>query len=287
MKKEYIYGLLAIFFWSTAATAFKIALKNIDFIQLLFYSSFISFIILLITLLVQNKFQEIFCFSAKQYATSALVSVLNPFGYYLILLKAYSILPAQIAQPLNYTWPIMLVILSVPFLHQKMTFKNIAAVFISFCGVFVISSQGNIGNFHFTNPFGVALASGSSVVWAMYWIFNVRDKRDEIIKLFFNFLFGTIYIGISVLLFSSFYIKSSEVVLPVIWVGCFEMGFTFVLWLKALQLSKNNAKISNLVFLSPFLSLLFIHLILGEQIYFTTLIGLVIIILGIIVNGKL
>jgi drug/metabolite transporter (DMT)-like permease len=51
--------------------------------------------------------------------------------------------------------------------------------------------------------------------------------------------------------------------------------------MKAMQLSENNAKTGNLIFLSPFLSLVFIHFILGEKIFFTTFIGLAFIISGI------
>jgi drug/metabolite transporter (DMT)-like permease len=39
---------------------------------------------------------------------SAITGALNPFGYYLILFKAYSLLPAQLAQPLNMIWPVTL-----------------------------------------------------------------------------------------------------------------------------------------------------------------------------------
>ena len=35
----------------------------------------------------------------------------------------------------------------------------------------------------------------------------------------------------------------------------FEMGITFFFWLKALQLAKTTDKVSNLVYLAPFLSL--------------------------------
>ncbi len=59
------------------------------------------------------------------------------------------------------------------------------------------------------------------------------------------------------------------------------MGVTFVLWLRALNISKSTALIGNLVFLSPFLSLIFINLILHEQIMPSTIVGLVLIILGI------
>ncbi|MBF4364884.1 EamA family transporter, partial [Vibrio anguillarum] len=64
----------------------------------------------------------------------------------------------------------------------------------------------------------------------------------------------------------------------------FEMGITFVLWLSALKLTANTARISNLIFASPFISLLLLATIIGETIHPTTLIGLVLIITGLIVQ---
>ncbi len=54
--------------------------------------------------------------------------------------------------------------------------------------------------------------------------------------------------------------------------------------MKALELTTSNDKISNLVFLSPFFALIFINLILKESIFYTTIIGLFFIIIGIFVQ---
>ena len=62
--------------------------------------------------------------------------------------------------------------------------------------------------------------------------------------------------------------------------GTFEMGLCFVLWLMAMKLTDNTARISNLIFLSPFLSLIFIHFLLGEDILPSTFIGLILIVTG-------
>ena len=62
------------------------------------------------------------------------------------------------------------------------------------------------------------------------------------------------------------------------------MGITFVLWLKALQLSKTTAQVSNLVYAAPFLSLFFIHFIVGEEIRLSTVVGLILIISGVVIQ---
>jgi len=66
-----------------------------------------------------------------------------------------------------------------------------------------------------------------------------------------------------------------------IYIGIFEMGITFFFWLKALQMAESTDKVSNLVYIAPFLSLVFVHFILHEPVYYTTPAGLVLIISGI------
>jgi len=283
-KQAYTYAGIAVFFWATVASAFKISLRYLDFLQLLFYSSFVSIIILFIILLIQNKLNLLTKYSKKDYLYSALFGSLNPFIYYIVLFKAYSLLPAQEAQPLNYTWGIVIVILSIPLLKQKITLKSVLAIFISFFGVFIISTHGNILGFRFTNLNGALLALGSSVIWALFWIYNIKDKRDEAAKLFLNFVFGFIYISILILLLSKIIIPVTAGIIGAIYVGLFEMGITFLLWSKALKLSRTTAKVSNLIYLAPFLSLIVIYFAVGEKILFSTIIGLIFIVAGIIIQ---
>ena len=128
------------------------------------------------------------------------------------------------------------------------------------------------------------MAVGSSILWSLYWIFNVRDKRDEVIKLFLNYAVGFLFLLPVVILFSGFKIHWGNALVAVIYSGIFEVGITYVLWLKAMNLTTTNAKIGNLVFFAPFLSLVFIHFVLKETIYITTFIGLIFIVAGVLVQ---
>ena len=75
-----------------------------------------------------------------------------------------------------------------------------------------------------------------------------------------------------------------EAILGAVYIGIFEMSITFVIWLKALQYSSNTAKVSNLIYLSPFIALFFIRYTVGEKIHIATIIGLVFIIAGIVLQ---
>ena len=283
-KQAYLYAITAVLFWSTVASAFKVSLRHLDFLQLLFFSSIASVVILFLILLIQNKLSLFREYSGKDYLRSAMLGFLNPFLYYVVLFKAYSLLPAQEAQPLNYTWSIMLVLLSIPLLKQRIGFKSILAIFISYFGVFVISTRGDLFGLTFSNPTGVVLALGSSVIWALFWIYNIKDKRDEVAKLFLNFSFGFVFILIAILLSSRLRIPSGAGLTGAAYVGIFEMGITFVLWLKALKLSRTTAQVSNLIYLSPFVSLVLIRFVVGETILISTIIGLIFIVVGIIMQ---
>ena len=283
-KKAYIFALMAVLCWSTVATAFKIALQNCSFLQLLFFSSLVSAIVLYLILIIQKKTSQLIKIERRTMIYSLTLGVLNPFLYYTILFKAYSILPAQEAMTLNYTWPIMLVLLSIPLLKQKLTIKSLIAVFVSFAGIIIISTKGNIVSINLSNFFGDILAVGSSIIWALFWIYNVRDKKDEVIKLFLNFLSGAILSGVLMLLFSDFNTLKIEALSAIIYVGILEMSVTFVFWLLALKYTASTDKVSQLIFLSPFLSLIFIHLIVKESIAIYTLAGLFFIIGGIVIQ---
>ncbi|OGU12945.1 MAG: hypothetical protein A2X61_09160 [Ignavibacteria bacterium GWB2_35_12] len=283
-SKAYIFAILSVLCWSTVATAFKIALKYQDYIHLLLISSFTSVIILFLILTFQGKLKLIGRQSGKNILYSLFLGILNPFLYYLVLFKAYSLLPAQMAQPLNYTWGIVVVLLSIPILKQRIRVVNIIALLVSFIGVIVISTKGDIFRLKFSEPLGVALAVGSSLIWSLYWLFNMKDDRDEIIKLFYNFLFGLIFIVIYLMVFSEIKIPPMKGVIASIYVGIFEMGITFVFWLKAMKFSETTSQVSNIIYLSPFLSLVFINFILGEKILLSSLIGLTFIVVGIIIQ---
>lgn len=274
--RSYIFAALAILAWSTVSTAFKLSLQHFTPIGLLLFSSFIAtvFLALYNAISAPGAFRKLPANCLK----SIPAGLLNPFLYYVILFTAYSRLRAQEAQALNYTWAIVLSLFSVFLLKEKFRLKDLLMLLLSFLGVMIISTKGQIHKLHFDDGLGTALALGSSVLWALYWIVNLRDKREGTVKLLYNFLLGFILILVFVLISRAPLLLPEAIIhkalLAGAWVGIFEMGLTFVLWLKALELTQNTAKISNLVFITPFLSLLLIKTILGESIHPATIVGL-------------
>jgi len=282
--KAYLSGLVAVLLWSTVASAFKLSLRRLDFIQLLCYSSMASTILLGAILAARGRLGDVRGLTGRQYARALLLGALNPFLYYLILFRAYELLPAQMAQPLNYTWAIALALLSVPLLRQRLGWREIAAGAVGYFGVIVISTKGDLATFRTESPLGVGLALGSAVIWAVYWIVNTKDERDPVTVLFLNFLFGLPLVVAACAVFSSLRVSDPLALLGAAYVGIVEMGVAFVLWLTALRLSDRTAKVGYLIFLAPFLSLVFIRRLVGETILLSTVVGLALIVVALLLQ---
>jgi drug/metabolite transporter (DMT)-like permease len=279
-------ALIAVLCWSTVATAFKLSLRVLTPVQLLLVASLTSVFALTIILAAQGRLALLASDGARGLLRSALLGLLNPFLYYVVLLEAYARLPGQEAQPLNFTWAIALAILSVPLLGQRIRPLGFAAILISFAGVYVIATRGEVGAFRLTDPLGVSLALGSSVIWALFFIYSLRDHRDEVVKLCLSFGWGFVWTLVYAIARGESLLPDQRGLAGGLYVGLFEMGITYVVWLKALSLARTTAQVANLIFLAPFVSLVLLHFVAGEEIFPSSVVGLVLIVAGIVLQRR-
>lgn len=274
-----LHGLGAVLLWSTVATAFKLSLRHLEPVQLLFWSTVVALLILGLMVARSGVWSQLSGAGTREWVGAASLGLLNPFLYYTILFESYDRLPAQIAQPLNFTWAIMLSLLAVPLLGQRLRRGDIAALVVSYSGVVVLCTGGRWTGLDY-DPLGITLGLISTVIWALYWIYNTRNRLDPVLSLFLGFLVALPAIALLALLTTGITTGGWRGLAGAAYVGAVEMGFAFVLWLRALKLSRNTSRIANLIFLAPFLSLLAISLVLGERIRASTGVALVLIVVG-------
>ena len=288
MKKNthsILLALAAVLSWSTVATAFKVALTYLTHFEMLLIASLTSVLIFTIVLTFQHKWELVKQLNGKQWKELAFQGFLNPAAYYLILFKAYDMLPAQVAQPVNYAWPIVLLILLAVFAKQPIPSKKYIGMIISMSGVVMIS-LGTCQLSGMSVPItGVLLAAFSAFFWAGYWIVNNKHKHsiDAIVSLFGSFVCGSIYLIVCIPFFG-FSVPNLNGLLAGMYVGGFEMAIPFICFGIAMRITSNPTLINQLCYLSPFLSLFFIAMILHEPIVITTYIGLTLIVAGIVFN---
>ncbi len=285
-RQALLYGLGAVLAWSTVATAFKLALRELDVLQLVAYSVCFSALALFGILWRQGRLQLLPEYARETPGYFLLMGLVNPVIYYLVLLSAYDLLPAQQAQAINYTWAISLALLAVPLLGHKLNRRDLLALLMGYGGVLIIATRGQLLQLRFDSLAGVGLALLSTLIWALYWLLSTRNQRDPIASLCLNFAVAApVALGLCAV-FSHLVMPGWRGIAGAAYVGLFEMGLTFALWSTALRLSTSVSRIGNLIFLSPLASLVFIATILGEPIHPATLVGLALIIPGVLLQQR-
>lgn len=283
-SQAYIYGIIAVLLWSTVATAFKLALTYLSPLQLMTIASGVSVIALATILFFQRKLHLCIHYIRSHFFYYLFLGMLNPFAYYLILFKAYDLLPAQQAQPLNYTWAITLSLLAVPLLGHKLNRYDLGAMLLGYLGVVVIAIQGHSLTHQSIHITGIILALLSTFLWALYWILNQRRPDEPLVGLLCGFLLSLPFtIGLCALTTPTWSL-TWQGLMGGVYVGLFEMGLTFACWVMALKKTNKTSRIANLIFISPFLSLYFISTFVGETIHPMTYTGLILIMVDLAVQ---
>ena len=128
-------------------------------------------------------------------------------------------------------------------------------------------------------PAGVGLALLSTLIWSLYWVINTRLSLDPEVNLFLNFSGALPLLWGLVWWFGTPCCRHGRDWRGA-YIGVFEMGVAFILWMGAMKATRSTLRISTLIFLSPPLSLTFIWLVAGEPVQAYTLIGLALILAG-------
>ncbi|WP_435214373.1 DMT family transporter [Luminiphilus sp. nBUS_16] len=279
-RRAVAFGLGAVVLWSTVATAFNLSLDYVPPLTLVTLASITSWLFLGGILLFSGDLGTLNQIKISEWLRLSALGLINPTLYYFLLFGAYARLPAQEAMAINYTWGLVLPLLAVPLLGQALKRRDIGCAAISYCGVFVIATRGDVLSFELSDPTGVGLAMASTVLWALYWIGNTRISTPPIQGLFVGFTAATVVLLTLAGLTGSLVNLPWQALAGGLYIGFFEMGLSFILWLKAMKLTQNTARISTLIFLSPPLSLILIWALLGEAIKGSTLVGLAMILTG-------
>ncbi|MEA2077213.1 MAG: DMT family transporter [Candidatus Marinimicrobia bacterium] len=272
---------IVLLLWSSVATAFKVALRYLKPFELLFLSVLISFVALTFIMLFTGRFQKLKTVSKKNRYKLLLAGLLNPVIYYLLLFKAYDMLPAQFAQAVNFTWPLVLAVFAMILKHERFHILRLLMLVLSFSGALVVVLGGNAmpGGISIA---GVLIAFATTVFWVVYWLTTKTIDEDPVISLWIPFTIGAVILSVAAIFFFRPEELGWNALLPAGYVGLFEMSLTFLLWLNALRKTTSTALVSNFIYAVPFLSLIFIRFVLDEPIQPTTLIGLFMIAGGIV-----
>ena len=280
----YIFALLASFLWGSVSAIGKLLLTNLDSLQVLLFINLFAFIGLFAIVWFQNKKMVILTYKKQDYFTFAWMGFLGVFLYPLFFFGALKLLPAQEAFIVNYLWPILVVVFAFLILKEQITPKKILGIIFSFFGIVVVITNGDFSILHLSNVFGILLALAGAIVYGLFSVIGKKHNYDKFVSMMFYYFFSLFYALIAVLFFSEIPTISIHQLFGLIWLGFFTSGLGFVFWFLALKYG-DTAKVSSIIFITPFISLIYIYFIAGEKILISSILGLVFISIGIFIQS--
>ena len=284
MKKSFALAAVAILSWSTVATIVKLLLGSLSSIQVLSFSAFFAFLFLFIFNLASGNIKKLKSYTAKDYITTVLIGLPGTFFYYLFYYAGTARMEASVAFIINYLWPIMSIVFACIFLKEKVTLRKVIAVLMSFLGV-VIVMGADFKNMNRTMLIGAGLCVLGAVSYGIYTALNQKKSYDK--KLSMMFYYFVTFVLTSIINIATNNVPHIEPIqiLGFAWNGIVTMAIANTAWMIALESGK-TAKISNLAYITPFLSLIWTALILKEKIGLSSILGLAVIVLGILIQLK-
>ncbi|SHI58397.1 Permease of the drug/metabolite transporter (DMT) superfamily [Dethiosulfatibacter aminovorans DSM 17477] len=272
---------LCIMLWGAIPVVSKKAMIDIDNIQLLFYSTVFSTLILGFMVVWERKWKVIKSYKVSDYLHMGSLGFLGNYLYYIFLYGALARTTASEGFIIAYMWPIFVMVLSFVILKEKVTGSKISNIAISFLGMIIIATNGNILSMEFTNPYGDFLAICGAFVFALYSVLGKKVEYDNTFSVFIYFLTALIFLIPTMIMTVGFALPQGGVWIWIILNGCFVNGISYVFWFKALEHGRTEI-IANLLYLTPFVSLIYISLFLDEKILASSIVGLIIIVSGVV-----
>lgn len=284
-----MYALMSISFWGVSFVSTKVVLVKLDPYSLLVLRFGIGALFLLILLLLQRKRLSV---SIKYLPHLMILGILGVFVHQVLQATALLTFDASSAGWLISFSPIFTVILSVLFLHEKMSFIKVTGMVLAISGVLLVITTRSGQSFQLTLNLGFILMFLSTLNWAVYSILlkNLKIPYPPLVVTFYMCLLGLILTTPFIIRnkgWETLSLLNHSEWAHLLFLGVFVSGIAYWYWAKALD-ELEASKVSMFLYLEPLATLMAAVIFLQEKVFLISVTGGVIIIMGvIIVNGQL
>lgn len=274
--REYLYAIGAVLAWGTAAPVLKAVMGNVTEEFLLFASAGLSFLFLLVLNLRNRRQIRKAGYQGRDYLAMALLGFVGLALYSYLYYTGIARLSAAEACTLNYLWPMMIVVFSIPILKEKITASKGVGILASFAGVVLIATQGQMADLGQMDFSGVFRCLGAALCYGLFCVLLKKYAYDESLLLCIAYLVTMVFSGILCWKNGAFVPVGIGEGLGILWNGIGVNAVAYLLWARGLK-QGDTAKISNIAYFTPFLSVVFGKLLLNENVTLWSLSGLALI----------
>ena len=285
MRKSYLYASITVLIWATLATVVKIILYDIPSFEALTISSVFAFVFLLIMNIINGSVKELKHYRLKDYLMMSGLGFLGLFLYSALYYYGISALSSQEACILNYLWPLMIVVFACLLLKEKLTARKLIAMGMSFAGIVVLTvgtgGAASSGN----RLWGIVACVTAAVCYGLFSVLNKKHSLNQNITMMWIWLTVSVCSLVSGMIFEKWQPIVGIQWLGLGWLGVVVNAVAYLLWAIALKNAEDSAKVANLAYLVPFLSIVLSSVVLKEQITVNMVIAVVLIVGGILLQS--
>ncbi|WP_432694439.1 DMT family transporter (plasmid) [Priestia aryabhattai] len=283
-----LYALMSISFWGISFVSTKAVLDKLDPYTLLVLRFGIGALFLLVLLVLKRYPLNI---PLKYIPHLIVLGILGVFVHQVIQATALLTINASAAGWIISFSPVFTVILSVFFLHEKMTVLKASGMIVAIIGVLLVTTSNNQQSFQLSINVGYLLMILSTLNWAIYSVLlkRLHIQLPSLVVTFYMCLIGFT-------LTTPFLVRNKGwEMMPfltnvewahLLFLGVFVSGVAYWYWAKALEVLEAS-QVSVFLYLEPVATLVTAILLLQEKIIPVSILGGIIIIIGVIlVNGR-
>ncbi|KZE15704.1 DMT family transporter [Priestia aryabhattai] len=283
------YAIMSISFWGISFVSTKAVLDKLDPYTLLVLRFGIGALFLLVLLVLKRYPLNI---PLKYIPHLIVLGILGVFIHQVIQATALLTINASAAGWIISFSPVFTVILSVFFLHEKMTLLKASGIVVAIIGVLLVTTSSNQHSLQLPVNIGYLLMILSTLNWAIYSVLlkKLHIQLPSLVVTFYMCLIGFT-------LTTPFLVRNKGwEIMPfltsvewahLLFLGVFVSGVAYWYWAKALEVLEAS-QVSVFLYLEPVATLITAVLLLREKIIPVSILGGVIIIVGVIVaNGRL
>lgn len=282
--KGTLYVLICVSLWGLIPVVARLGQSTLDNHQFLFWSSLVSFLVLFLNAGLSGDLPEIRFYSIRDWALIAFLGLLGTYFYYLFLYLGYAQAKGLEVLVVQYTWPIIIVVLSLIILNEKLTFRKVAALLLGFVGVVTVLTKGEFNQIDVSNPSVILLVGAGAFCFALFSVLSKNVRKSPVVVVSLYFLAALIASFASMLYFSGFALPAPKEIFPILLNGLLVNGYSYIFWKKALHVTEASY-LAPFTYLAPILSAFYLVVFFDEPFLMVYGVGLIFIVAGGLVNS--
>lgn len=257
------FATLCVLLWGLIPVVAKVAQSDLDSQQFLFWSSLVSFITITLVAVQRRSVTLVLRYQARDWFKIASNGLLGTYLYYLLLYQGYQLADGVEVLVTQYTWPVLICVLSVFILKETWHRYKTLSVVLGFASVILVLSKGNVTDIRIADPVAIAWVLVGAFSFALFSVLSKKFTYEPVSLTAVYFLVATLASGLPLLLQSELQIPAGESLVAVLVNGVLVNGISYLFWLRALKLV-DASFVTPFTFATPCISLLYLVLFFDE-----------------------